>query len=81
MSVVGEEKALAPKGKAGGEMLKRGGDWQSVEDLAIIIGVGCFRWEVRHSADKLTRTSLEEQRTINDLRKREQGQPVKKQNC
>ena len=41
MSVVGEEKALAPEGKAGGEMLKRGGDWQSVEDLAIIIGVGC----------------------------------------
>ena len=45
MSVVGEEKALAPKGKAGGEMLKRGGDRQSVEDLAIVIGVGCSHWE------------------------------------
>ena len=42
VSVVGEEKALAPKGKAGGEMLKRGGDWQSVEDLAIIIWCGVF---------------------------------------
>ena len=45
MSVVGEEKALAPEGEAGGEMLKRGGDWQSVEDLAIVIGVRCFHWE------------------------------------
>ena len=60
MSVVGEEKALAPEGKAGGEMLKRGGDWQSVEDLAIIIGVFSLgTTEVRLSADKLTRTSLE----------------------
>ena len=45
MSVVGEEKALAPEGKAGGEMLKRGGDWQSVEDLAMVIDVGCSHWE------------------------------------
>ena len=45
MSVVGEEKALAPEGKTGGEMLKRGGDWQSVEDLAMVIGVGCSHWE------------------------------------
>ena len=45
VSVVGEEKALAPEGKAGGEMLKRGGDWQSVEDLDIIIGVRCSHWE------------------------------------
>ena len=60
MSVVGEEKALAPEGKAGGEMLKRGGDWQSVEDLAMVIGVhtcGVFPLgtiEVRKSVDKLT---------------------------
>ena len=48
MSVVGEEKALAPEGEAGGEMLKRGGDWQSVEDLAKVIGMGCSHWFRNH---------------------------------
>ena len=48
MSVVGEEKALAPEGEAGGEMLKRGGDWQSVEDLAKVIGMGCSHWFGNH---------------------------------
>ena len=35
MSVVGEEKALSPKCKAGCEVLQRGGDWKPIENLKI----------------------------------------------
>ena len=37
MSVVGEQEAFAPEGKAGGEMLEGGGHWQPIENLVWMV--------------------------------------------